>query len=518
MARIQVAVTKEQTHRLNALVLVGVLLAFASVVHAERTNTSEERNFGMALPGEKCRILPLPKWTEPEKWAWTQICEGKEANFNERLKEKLDPRNPAHDGEWSDERKLSSIFLETILLHEPFRSAIPRQGVRIIGAYFPNFIDLTDASIERPLLLHKSRFRSQVDMNRLRTLASISLEGSKFDGDLNMDSASVGGGLFMRRAEFGEVVLRGVEIGDQLDMEWATFKGKLNMDAASVGSSLFMGKAELNKPANLIFLSVGSGLNARGVMLRGLDLTGARIEGELHLGLSDANIEWKSYTDENGDRQAPKLTLRNTSVGTLQDTKDTWPDHLEREFEGFTYDRLGGFGASEQDDPYKRESSWFIEWLAKDESYSPQPYRHLAGVFRAAGHEDMADDILVANRDRERRETDWWPPKWLWLWMLKLFIGYGYGLRSFYALYWIAGLTVFGTVLLCCAKESARDGTKLGFWYSLDMLLPVIRLREQHYTDVDLKTWAKYYFYFHKIMGYVLIFFVLAGLSGLTEE
>ena len=392
------------------------------------------------------------------------------------MKEKLDPRNPAHDGEWSDERKLSSIFLETILLHEPFRSAIPRQGVRIIGAYFPNFIDLTDASIERPLLLHKSRFRSQVDMNRLRTLASISLEGSKFDGDLNMDSASVGGGLFMRRAEFGEVVLRGVEIGDQLDMEWATFKGKLNMDAASigvnlfmrkaafrevnlrgakigdqldmewatfkgklnmdaasigvnlfmrkaafrevnlrgakigdqlemnesifkgklnmdsasigvnlfmrkaafrevnlrgakigdqlemegaifkgklnmdsasVGSSLFMGKAELNKPANLIFLSVGSGLNARGVMLRGLDLTGARIEGELHLGLSDANIEWKSYTDENGDRQAPKLTLRNTSVGTLQDTKDTWPDHLEREFEGFIYDRLGGFGASE---------------------------------------------------------------------------------------------------------------------------------------------------------------------------
>ena len=604
MARIQVAVTKEQTHRLNALVLVGVLLAFASVVHAERTNTSEERNFGMALPGEKCRILPLPKWTEPEKWAWTQICEGKEANFNERLKEKLDPRNPAHDGEWSDERKLSSIFLETILLHEPFRSAIPRRGVRIIGAYFSNAIDLTDASIERPLLLHKSRFRSQVDMNRLRTLASISLEGSKFDCDLNMDSASVGGGLFMRRAEFGEVVLRGVEIGDQLDMEWATFKGKLNMDAASigvnlfmrkaafrevnlrgakigdqlemegaifkgklnmdsasigvnlfmrkaafrevnlrgakigdqlemegaifkgklnmdsasVGSSLFMGKAELNKPANLIFLSVGSGLNARGVMLRGLDLTGARIEGELHLGLSDANIEWKSYTDENGDRQAPKLTLRNTSVGALQDTKGVWPDHLEREFEGFTYDRLGGFGASEQDDPYKRESSWFIEWLAKDESYSPQPYRHLAGVFRAAGHEDMADDILVANRDRERRETDWWPPKWLWLWMLKFFIGYGYGLRSFYALYWIAGLTVFGTVLLCCAKESARDGTKLGFWYSLDMLLPVIRLREQHYTDVDLKTWAKYYFYFHKIMGYVLIFFVLAGLSGLTEE
>ncbi len=604
MARIQVAVTKEQTHRLNALVLVGVLLAFASVVHAERTNTSEERNFGMALPGEKCRILPLPKWTEPEKWAWTQICEGKEANFNERLKEKLDPRNPAHDGEWSDERKLSSIFLETILLHEPFRSAIPRQGVRIIGAYFPDDINLTDASIERPLMVHKSRFKSQVDMFRLKTLALISLEGSKFDGGLNMSSSlvgvhlfirdaifdkvdlkgteisdyldmngstfkgkldmgsasvgvnlfmrdaifdkvdlrgakiggqlnmigstfkgklvmgssSVGGSLHMRSAKFGEVDLRGAKISHQLTMDGSTFRGKLVMPSISVGSSLFLRQVEFDSPANLMFLSVGSNLDARGATLRSLDLTGSRIKGELRLGSSDANIEWKSQKDENENYQAPKLTLRNASVGALQDTKDTWPDHLEREFEGFTYDRLGGFGASEQDDPYKRESSWFIEWLAKDESYSPQPYRHLAGVFRAAGHEDMADDILVANRDRERRETDWWPPKWLWLWMLKLFIGYGYGLRSFYALYWIAGLTVFGTVLLCCAKESARDGTKLGFWYSLDMLLPVIRLRERHYTDVDLNTWAKYYFYFHKIMGYVLISFVLAGLSGLTEK
>ena len=603
MARIQVAVTKEQTHRLNALVLVGVLLAFASVVHAERTNTSEERNFGMALPGEKCRILPLPKWTEPEKWAWTQICEGKEANFNERLKEKLDPRNPAHDGEWSDERKLSSIFLETILLHEPFRSAIPRQGVRIIGAYFPNFIDLTDASIERPLLLHKSRFRSQVDMNRLKTPTFISLEDSKFDDDLNMDSISTGGSLFMRRTEFdevilrgakiggqlgmegstfkgkldmgsisvgdsllmpakefGEVILRGAEIGGQLGMEGSTFKGKLDMDSISVGGSLFMrrkaefgevilrgakigGQLEMNesifrgtlnmndasvgdnlfmrdvtlyKPASLMFLSVGSTLDMRIAKLKGLDLTGSRVEDELRLGSSNLkNIEWTSYKDENENSHAPKLTLRNASVGALQDTKGIWPDHLEREFEGFIYDRLGGFGASEQEKPDERGSSWFIEWLAKDKSYSPQPYRHLAGVLRAAGHEDMANDILFASRDLELGETDWWPPKWVWLWILKLVIGYGYGWGYFRALVWSAVLVGIGTFIL--KKEGDKDGIKLGFWYSLDMLLPIIQLRERHYTvDLDNKC-ARHYFYVHKILGYALISFVFAGLLGLVE-
>ncbi len=505
---------------MNAFVLVGVLLAFVSAAHAERVTMPEERNLGMALPGEKCRVPPLPKWTDPEKWVWTQVCEGRIANFNKRSKEKLDPRNPAHDGRWSNDRILTSSFLETILLYEPFRSAIPRRGVRVFGAYFPNSINLISASIERPLKLDRSYFKSQVDMHRLRTPTFISLQGSKFDNDLNMDAISVGDNLFMSNTEFSKVVLNGAKIGNQLGMNGSIFKGKLSMDTVSVGSSLFMRNAQFGEPADLIFLSVGSNLDARGATLRGLvDLTGSSINGELRLGSADwAGIKWKNYKDKNKNSYAPKLTLRNTSVGALQDTKNTWPDHLEREFEGFTYDRLGGLGASEQEKPNERESSWFVKWLEKDETYSPQPYRHLAGVLRAAGYEDMADDILVASRNREIGESKPSQFKWWRLWMLKLFIGHGYGWRVFWALAWVAGLAVLGTAILHMAKENNRRSMKLGFLYSLDMLLPIIHLRELHYTDVDLNTWAKYYFYFHKIMGYVLIFFVLAGLSGLTEE
>jgi hypothetical protein len=56
-----------------------------------------------------------------------------------------------------------------------------------------------------------------------------------------------------------------------------------------------------------------------------------------------------------------------------------------------------------------------------------------------------------------------------------------------------------------------------GFSYSLDMLLPIIRLNESHY-DIILKGFAKYYFYGHIILGYVLASFLIAGLSGITKR
>ena len=32
-----------------------------------------------------------------------------------------------------------------------------------------------------------------------------------------------------------------------------------------------------------------------------------------------------------------------------------------------------------------RSISWYIDWLRRDASFSPQPYRQLASVFREAG-------------------------------------------------------------------------------------------------------------------------------------
>jgi hypothetical protein len=43
-----------------------------------------------------------------------------------------------------------------------------------------------------------------------------------------------------------------------------------------------------------------------------------------------------------------------------------------------------------------------------------------------------------------------------------------------------------------------------------------LKLREDHYK-VDLQGWARYYFYFHKIMGHLLATILIAWLASITK-
>ena len=53
------------------------------------------------------------------------------------------------------------------------------------------------------------------------------------------------------------------------------------------------------------------------------------------------------------------------------------------------------------------------------------------------------------------------------------------------------------------------------FWYSIDMLLPGIQLREGH---KELPGWRRHYFRAHRLVGYALLLLVVAGLTGLTDS
>jgi hypothetical protein len=498
--------------------------------------------------------LPLPEkeWTEQEKWVWEKVGSGEAADFNEgdRYSGWLDPKKP--EG-WPENRILRPEFLETILLHEPYRGALTRLGVLITGARFKDPLDLINASLDHQLVLANSRFDSDLFLRFLNTPYSISLVGSKFSGKLNMDSLQVGSHLFIRNgAEFAEVDLKSAKIGGQLAMVKSKFSGKLNMNSLQVGSSLFMsdgaefaevdlgsariggtlemnkskfsGKLDMNslqvkshlfmrnssfkKPVKLIFANIDGGLYLNTSSLSSIDLTGAKIKEEICLGSQKAPPSiW--------EREA-KLTLRNTQVGALQDLEDSWPDKLE--LTGLTYSSLGGFGAGEGQSMADRDISWLKGWLKKQGHYSPQPYEQLAKVLRESGHKTKADEILYASKERERKADSGLHKHWLGF--LKITIGYGF--KPLYLLIWVFLFTLVGALVLKLFGEGPANNIPNYITYSLDMLLPIIRLDEFRYDAkfslTYMGTIVQLYFYFQKVMGYVLVSVLIAGLSGITKK
>ena len=125
----------------------------------------------------------------------------------------------------------------------------------------------------------------------------------------------------------------------------------------------------------------------------------------------------------------------------------------------------------------------FLNWLDRDEVYSPQSYRQLAKLLQSVGYTDLAVGILYDGRERDRRETDLSEMKWWFLSVLKIMIGYGYGWRYFIAVIWLIGLTAIGVVALGFSEDGKQWGLLERVWYSADMVIPVIRLREKHYRS-----------------------------------
>jgi hypothetical protein len=463
----------------------------------------------------------------------------------------------------SDPLRVSSAFLEMILLHEPFRSMIPRQGVRIRGAHFNDVVDLSHATLDHDLWLNGSTFDRGLDLTDLHALGSLSFDESRVEGLLNMQGAIVDRDLFMDRVLFsGSAGVRLVElkIGRSLHLEDAEVQGDLNMDTISiqghlflrgirkqakfsnvwlqnarVGGMVYLDDCQISGELTMRGFDGGSGisirntsftnvimtnLKARGdVAIEGqprgpdrrgvVDLRGASIAGGLVLGSA-------GYGPLNWPKNA-RLVLRDTAVFAVQDgincqetCNGAWP--IELELDGFRYEQFGGDSNSPLADMASRSSSWWVNWLAREKHVSPQPYEQLASVLTRLGYKEKARDILYASKDRERNETPY-PGKALLLaqWA---FIGYGY--RTSRSVWWLLFFVLVGAAVLRLSREGEAHGMPIGLAYSLDLLLPVIVLRKAHH-EIDLAGWARYYFYFHKAMGYVVVSFIVAGLAGLTK-
>jgi hypothetical protein len=521
------------------------------------------------LPGTRCNTLSPAEstpWTDQERWVWQQICEGRVADLQSKYGDTV-------AGGSRDQRVLTPLFLNTILLFEPYRSAIPRQGVQIRGAHFRDAVNLAGGELARDFSITDSNFDRDLDLQYLHARGSISLEKSRIVGPVNMEGLEVERNLNlswvnMGAEDRGDIRLVGAQIKGNLWLWDSIVRLHLNMDSLSVGGHLEMsgrgghratyrsiwlqnasvgGELTLSDAAvenqftnglslTLNGLSVGRALSllnstfstigirdakiGGNVRIEGpkehlgtdprvsIDLSGTSVGGALSLGSVDyGSVDWPEGTI---------VSLRNAAVFALRDgiecdpesiCNGRWPSRLE--LDGFKYQALE---ADAPVDMAARPAQWWAGWLARQDRYSPQPYEQLASVLVNLGYKEKAKEVLYEGKNRELQAARY--PQKLWLTLQCALIGYGYRLNR--AWWWVVGFVLLGAAVLRLSGQGPRNKMPFGIAYSIDMLLPAIELRKEHY-DIRLSGWARYYFYLHKMMGFVLASFVIAGLAGLTK-
>jgi len=449
-------------------------------------------------------------------------------------------------------------------------------------ATFGGDVDLAAAKVGGTLEMSSSSFAAAVSASGLTVDGALLMrDHATFGGEVNLVGAKISSNLEMDTASFAATVdADGLTVGGYLFMrDHATFGSEVNLLGAKVGSNLEMDNSSFSDTVTAESLTVERNLFMRGATFGGtVELFGAKIRGSLDLGsstatnidLSDAEtgefrfggLGWKCLNDKapapadtataapsgkspplrwplgNSDwrtarcdgADTPKLTLRNAHVSSLQDSADAWPPALD--LEGFRYDRLGGLGGSGRDDVRQRTPAEWQDWLARDPTFSTQPYAELGSVLAAAGRRDTADAIEFAGRERERGEAC---ASWsragscAWLTFLSYVAGYGIGLYTFLVLLWVLGLAGFGADVLWYSPNARQHGYPWRLGASLHRLLPVIELSKE-FTDFfdnpppkpgdppNLSRFQTAYFAGHAIAGWVLGFFLLAAMGGITQK
>ena len=290
---------------------------------------------------------------------------------------------------------------------------------------------------------------------------------------LGADHIKVQGFVFIRngfRAE-GEVRLLRARVGANVECEGGTFinpSGKaLNADGINVEGSVFL----------------HSDFRAEGEVWLG----GAQIGGNLEctdstftkLTAGSATVKGNFWWWGLKGAEHTMLDLRNASVGSMGDDEKSWPAKGNLFLDGFAYGRIS-------EGPTDAETR--LKWLARQDPFTPQPYRQLAKVLREAGDDAGARAVVVAMEDQQRRGDITRP-------FLKWIIGYGqHPLR---AGWWALGFGALGWILYrrsylaggmvptekdACAKFKPNGEIPKcygGFFpsiYSLENSLPLVKL------------------------------------------
>ena len=393
---------------------------------------------------------------------------------------------------------------------------------------------------------------------------------------INASSAEIKGNVFFGN-EFkatGIVSLVGATVGGNLNCSGGTFNNLEGVVDVEYKSYLLAIIKLLNSNYLRLFsFYFHTLIKQRYLKYCALNAYSAKINGSVFLGRGFRGIGEVSFCDAMiQDRIQIKglqeldhivLTLEFATVGTLEDSEESWPSAKKLYLNGFSYEKIS------HNSPMTSEQR--LKWIRQQDqetTFSPQPYEQLARVLQASGHEQDATKVLIAKEEDRRKYGKLGACNCCWNWLLGLFIAHGYQPQR--ALCFSLILIISGTILFSVGhsfslitpsrvetfestppstlKPVSENYPKFNpFVYSLDVFLPIINLHQQNYWlpnpnkgieiplvllktgtllrwyfwfHIVLKTGTllRWYFWFHIVAGWCLTSLWVAGFTGLVRR
>jgi hypothetical protein len=352
------------------------------------------------------------------------------------------------NGTWTRSITADGIIVQgSVFLNEKFSA---EGEVRLLGAQIGGNLDCSGGTFKNPeknaLSADGANVRGDVFLRKgfnaegeVRLLVAqiggdLDCDGGTFKNPskdaLSTDGTNVRGDVFLHKgfSAEGEVRLLGVQIGGNLECDGGTFKnpGKdaLSADGVNVQGSVFFCEGFSAEGAvRLLGAQIGGDLDCNGGRFTEVSAKTAVIKG---------NFIWLVIPDA----QKARLNLINASAGALVDEEASWPAAGNLKLDGFVYGRI----SAGPTDAQKR-----LEWLARLNQFTLQPYRQLATVLRELGDTGGARQVLFEMEHRRRKlEDQSWRAR-LWSQLLEITIGYGH--KPWRALEWLGCIMALGFLL-----------------------------------------------------------------------
>ena len=355
------------------------------------------------------------------------------------------------------------------------------------------------------------------------TIKHLSLDGASVQGSVVLDGSMIemgGPGI----DHDVSVDLTATDIRNQLQMQNVQLAGVLKGEALNLSGNALL-RNGLFGEINFAGAQFGGSVDLRGATFEGLvNLSNSTTRGTLILATPDEDHKAPVWR---GGKSA--LTLQNAQVGSLQD----WGSGGERyiyddlkgklDLTGFFYRQLGlavpstlwrrDVGDGGRLTGKERVERWLSFQRDYEERALPQPFEQLARALDESGYGDEGRYVRISSRDQSRTAAETSLSEKVLLFLQWIIIGYGY--NTWISFVWLAFLVLIGGILGRYGKDLSTLSFGARLWYSLDSAIPLLELDDKH---KQLNTGGvRGYFYCHKILGFLLASFLVAGLSGLTR-